>query len=647
MKRFTPFLLALLLLTGAIASPAFAKDNWISVRSKHFQLIGNAGEKDVRQVATRLEQFREVFTQLLPSAKLTSSKPTTVIVFKSDKSYDPFRSNPHIAGYFQPGPDLNYITLTTEVRGEQNPYSVIFHEYTHLLVDSTLGNPPVWFNEGLADYYSTFTISDDREVTLGTPISSHVYLLRERNMLPLPTLFQVDQKSPHYNERDKKSIFYAESWALMHYLIHKPGGSAAINKFMSLMNGNISLDQAFQQSFQTTFEKMERDVRAYIKRDRYPVTGVSFERKIDFDKELVVAPLTEADAYAYLGDLLLHSNRAESEEYLKKALALDANHSMANASFGMLRVREGKLDEARTSLERAVKANSQNYLIHYYYAYALSRVGTGDSQLVSSYSAANLAKMREELRRAIALRPDYPESYGLLAFINLVAGTELEETITMVKQVLERSPGRNDLALTLAQLYLRTEDFKSARSLLERLSHNPTMEADAQNLLRQVMDYEKSLTQYREARDAATNSATTSGAAPRLQRRTNDVVSTQEQIEANTDPYAYLQEALRQPASGEKQVQGTLLRLECDAKGTILFVIQLPDRLIKLRTVQFQGVQITAFTSDAGAEITCGQRKPQDAVVISYVPTTDPKAKYNGELHSVEFVPKDFKLKSQ
>ena len=402
MKRLTPLLLTLLiLLTIGPAGEVSAKDNWISVRSRNFQLIGNAGEKDVRQVATRLEQFREVFTRLFPKAKFTSPVPTTVVVFKSDKSYSPFRSNPNIAGYFQPGPDVNYITLTTEVRGEQDPFTVIFHEYTHLLVNSTLGNAPTWFNEGLAEYYSSFTISDDRKVMLGKPISSHVYRLRESKMLPLPTLFQVDHNSPHYNEREKQSIFYAQAWALMHYLIHKPGGSAAMDKFMTLMNSNTSLDDAFQQSFETTFEKMEKDVRAYIKHDSYPVTAGRFEQKIDFDTDLKVAPLTEADAQAYLGDLLLHSNRAESEEYLKRALALDANHPMANASLAMLRVREGKIDEARINLERAVTANSQNYLIHYYYAYALSQEGMSASQMVSGYSPESLTKMREELRRAI------------------------------------------------------------------------------------------------------------------------------------------------------------------------------------------------------------------------------------------------------
>ena len=47
------------LLIVAGAGSAAVKDNWISVRSKNFFLIGSAGEKGMRQVAVKLEQFRE------------------------------------------------------------------------------------------------------------------------------------------------------------------------------------------------------------------------------------------------------------------------------------------------------------------------------------------------------------------------------------------------------------------------------------------------------------------------------------------------------------------------------------------------------------------------------------------------------------
>ena len=165
---------------------AQAKETWTTVHSKNFNLVGNASEKDIRQVANRLEQFRNVFGLLFPTIPLNAPVPTTVIVFKSDSSYKPFKPNPNVSGYFQPGEDVNYITLTSEKSGDEQPFRVIFHEYVHLLVENVLGaTVPLWFNEGLAEYYSTFDIKEDyRHVILGDLIANHVLYLRESKFLP-------------------------------------------------------------------------------------------------------------------------------------------------------------------------------------------------------------------------------------------------------------------------------------------------------------------------------------------------------------------------------------------------------------------------------------------------------------------------------
>jgi len=360
-----------------------AKDTWVSVRTKNFLMLGNASEKEIKNVGLKLEQFREAFTNMLPNIQFNTPVPTTVVVFKSDSSYAPFKPSANVAGYFQPGQDVNYITLTTEVRGEQDPFTVIFHEYTHLLVNNTFANAPVWFNEGLAEYYSTFRITDDQKVVLGAPISSHVYRLRESKMLPLKTLFEVDQKSPYYNERNKQTIFYAQSWALMHYLIvgKKAGQVEQLGKFLRLIDSKVPMEQAFQQAFGVPFETMEKDLRNYVSLDRYSSIALHFSKKLEFDTGAQATPLTEAEVQAYLGDLLLHSHRKEAYTYLENALKLDPNLAMAHASLGMAYFREGKVDEALASLERAVSLNSQNYLAHYYYAFTLSRSGQMVDQL--------------------------------------------------------------------------------------------------------------------------------------------------------------------------------------------------------------------------------------------------------------------------
>jgi hypothetical protein len=263
----TVLCLALVLHLSAPATSA--KDTWTSVRSKNFSLVGNASEKDIRQVATRLEQFRDVFTRLFSKVKFTSPVPTTVIVFKSDNSYKPFKPISDVSGYFQSGEDVNYITLTTEQRSD-DPFRTIFHEYVHLLVNNTMGrNVPIWFNEGLAEFYSTFRMEEgNRKVILGDVVSNHVLYLREQKMIPLRVLFSVEHDSPQYNETSKRGVFYAESWALMHYLIEGNKGQRKeqLGRFISLLTANVPPEKAFQQAFQTSYEVIEKELRDYVQR---------------------------------------------------------------------------------------------------------------------------------------------------------------------------------------------------------------------------------------------------------------------------------------------------------------------------------------------------------------------------------------------
>ena len=667
MKRFVfPLVVTLcLLVVVSQHSVAVAKDNWISIRSKNFFLVGNASEKEIRKVALKLEQFREVLTHALPNIRFTSPVPTTVVVFKDNRSYAPFKPHANTAGYFQAGPDVNYITLTTEVPGGDSfyvrpggrdpAYEVIFHEYTHLLVNNTFDNAPLWFNEGFAEYYSSFIISDDQKIVLGRNIGEHVYLLRDNKMLPLKTLFTVDHKSPHYNEAKKQGIFYAQSWALVHYLlIGKAGKTEQLAKFLDLLNAHVAVEDACKQAFGMPLEAMEKELRNYVNQNRYNELTGHFERKLELDTNLPVVPLTEAEAQAYLGDLMLHSYRKDAYTYLQKALKLDPNLGMAHASLGMAYFREGKVDEARASLERAVALNSQNYLTHYYYAFTLSRT-TPDSEPVSAYTPENLKKIREHLQKAIALRPDYNESYNLLAFVSLVSGENMPEAIESLKKALRVSPGRHDFAFTLAQLYARSGDYKAAQQMLEELSRSSAEEElrrHADMLLQQIKGiqdregtYVDQLKQSGSSNSGPPNLVNVGPESGAKGPGSGSTSTLNQQVPpVPADPSSYLREVLRAPAAGETQLQGTLLRLECDAKG-IVFVVQTEAGLLHLRAADFEGVEITTYDTSVKGEITCGERKPANLVVVCYVPNADKRVKADGTLKSIEFVPPDFKLK--
>jgi len=158
--------------------------------------------------------------------------------------------------------------------------SVIFHEYTHLVTSLTPREWPIWLKEGLAELYSSFDVKENK-VTLGAPISHHVMLLRENKFIPLPTLMGVQRDSPIYNEREKRGIFYAQSWALCHYLMFgdKNARQPQMVEYVKLINQGVGADRAFTQALKSDTAAVEKELRRYIGNSSYTVNIYKARRK--------------------------------------------------------------------------------------------------------------------------------------------------------------------------------------------------------------------------------------------------------------------------------------------------------------------------------------------------------------------------------
>jgi len=194
----------------------------------------------------------------------------------------------------------------------------------------------------------------------------------------------------------------------------------------------------------------------------------------------------------------------------------------------------------------------------------------------------------------------------------------------------------------LGQIYLRKEDYKTARELLGIVAKSNAEEqirSHAEQLLKEIDRYEEAKSSIDEARRNRGSKGVVESEPVLI-----NGPSTSKTQEAPTDPSSYLREVLRTPGAGETQLQATLVKIECEAKG-IVFVIQTANGLLRLRTETFDDVEITTYDPKVAGEITCGARKPENVVVVCYLPNTDKRVKADGILKSIEFVPPEFKLK--
>jgi tetratricopeptide (TPR) repeat protein len=614
---------------------AAPKNVWLKAKSPHFTLIGDATEKEIRNVGMRLEQFREafsqMFSQIVSPSFIDSSVPITVIVFKNDSAYRPFKplhqgKPADVSGHFQSSGDVAYIALAAGRNGA-NPYSIIFHEYVHALTSGdalpaplggALPTPlPTWISEGLAEYFSTFEVTDGgKKGRLGAAIASHARLLRERPLIPLETLLAVDQTSPYYIETDKKSLFYAESWALTHCLLRSSGRRSQFRQFINALAQGKPAGSSFKDAFQTDYATIEQELKNYVSQGLYQTEDATFAKRLGFEGELKTAPLSEGEVQAYLGDMLWRIHRSvDGEAFLNRALSIDPGPALAHQSLGTLRLRQNRYGEAQRHLRRAIDAGSQDYLAHYYYAFAIHREQVDESQYVSDLHEDSVKEMRAALRHARHLNPDFADTYKLLAFINMIRSEELDEAINLINRAISLAPHREDIVYTLAQIQMRRKDYAAARQTAMTLAGGAAksdVRERANSMLENIAKIEERLAKMKAESDARGDGSPQSSAPPLPGQR----------------------------FQGD-QVRGLLTWIDCDDAGVTL-TVKTESRSFKFRATQASQLILVRYTPDVPTSITCGAINPAKLVIVTYRSSAQSGvADFDGEPIGVEFLKPD------
>lgn len=613
MKRTLTAVIVLLL-----ARPAFGADKWLSIHSRNFTLVGSASESDIRRVGRTLEEFRSAVAMVFPKMDQTASVPTTLLVFKNDESFKPFKplyqGQPSNAlAFFQPGEDVNYIAVTANL-GAPN---VVLHEYVHFLLRENVGGLPLWISEGLAECYSTFELNaKQNEFTIGRAPEQHIATLNATpQFIPLKRLLTIQQNSPEYNEESKQGMFYAESWAIVHYLMLGAEGKRRTQfaQFLTSLAKGDPFEDSFGEIFQTDYGTLEDEVREYVrKRTSWPVMKVAAKDTIQVDvRSMTTTTLSEAESEFYLGDLLLHLNRlADAETHLNPAVSKAPNLTAAQASLAVLRVRQKRYDDALALLKKTAESDSKSPIINFYYAYVLERADADAGATLTNGPADRYETMRTYAKKSIELSPRFVEGHALLARINLNAGEHLDEAEATLKKAISIAPGRDDLQMLLAQTYLREERTADARSVLsaiERVASNPDVRRRATAMLDQTEQSFKftEITPAIEKELAKEKTPTPLPPPPPTpSSRVQDTV-----IEALT-PIG--------PAVQGEKLTGLLINLDCSNGLSVR--VRTDKATVELHSAAPDRIQFLSYTADVADNIKCGPRNPGTPVTVTYRP---------------------------
>jgi tetratricopeptide (TPR) repeat protein len=462
-----------------------ADEAWLLARSKHFVFISSADEARTRSVAAELETLASALTQVDSTFSAPSATPTRVILFTRRKESQPYFDmlmngrNANVSGVFVAQRDGGSMLINQNYSWRGGDRAAL-HELIHYLMQSGDAHAPLWLEEGIAEYFSNATIRS-RSISAGEPMPAHISVLRQRVHIPLPQLFSAVRESDIYSGSGGRETFYAESWAIVDWLVRSSGNNVA--SFYAFVH-DVSHGGTVEAALQTHYHRSLRDVDWAISRYSAPQpAGWAITLQVpETDLTVTSAPLDRASTLYELGHFLagMEEMSSEAERHYRAALDLNPKHARSLAGLGALQSAAARFGEATPLFERAIAAGPDDYEVALGYAEMLMQDQIGalaEGTDTTDDDVTRFRKARTLVQGALKHRSEigFPagRAIGDLGTTYSVED-EVAPGIVALEEARKLLPARTDFPLHLLAMYRRIGDRANADPLFAQLDalHN-------------------------------------------------------------------------------------------------------------------------------------------------------------------------------
>ncbi len=614
-----------------------AKDNWIEVRSPNFTVISNAGENEARRIADQFEKFRELFHDAFPNFRVDLGKPLIIVAVRNEDTlkillpeYWEVKGRMHPAGVFMPGEAQDYVAVRTDIEAD-NPYEVVYHEYTHAIMNLNVQSLPVWMGEGLAELFANSAIHE-KDVEYGKPSPYHLQILQTSRLIPIEALMTADANSPFYNEQNHASVFYAESWAIVHYLMLDPEA----RKRQLLGN--------FLTAWDATGDQVASAKKAFGDLNKFSVAMESYARQHSFyygrikialhadPKSYASRSLSPAEVAAQESIFFIqHRRMKEAASSADAALAADPNLGLAHEARGILAFHEQDYPGADKELSRSLELDPKSYIALYYEAQARMRAG------MTSY--ADLPVVTGYLEKAVALNPQFAPAYAVLSNFYSFHPETREKALATGKKATELEPGNLNYAISYGYVLVNVGDIADAKVLAGRI----LAAARTPQELQSAASFQSLVSNRENA--AASSSYRSQMTVAQETAEDNTEIEGPKQGEPNPNaapltvepvsPPSPTQSSRRSDPTINYQLEGKIVSADCPKDGELTIALSINWISIKFRAPDPKTVQLTPAnkvgkTDQAGCAGWIGQR-----VKITF--HSPPQGEFAGELTAIYF----------
>ncbi|WP_281649072.1 DUF4124 domain-containing protein [Parendozoicomonas sp. Alg238-R29] len=211
---------------------------------------------------------RQIFTILADQLNMTDLRQIdlNVKVFASRQAYQSYANQvaPSIskwsAGFYSSR--INTAAVHHDGRDERT-HQVARHESTHVIMSGLFGSMPIWFTEGMAEYFEHMKITGQAKII--EPDREQMALLQKLSLPHLQHWF--DQAGNWYNPQNRNEN-YAIAWSVIHFLMQDNQRKQVLANYMKDLGKDlcreVSAAEFFAREYPGGLRRMTQDWQRWV-----------------------------------------------------------------------------------------------------------------------------------------------------------------------------------------------------------------------------------------------------------------------------------------------------------------------------------------------------------------------------------------------
>jgi hypothetical protein len=281
-----------------------------------------ASESEALQVATYAAEIEQALCEKLERAPRASKVPATLLLL-TGKQVDRYLADVGVnKRRTSSATPSNYLLLPSGASASRLRRAV-YHQVAHVFLQAQFEEPfPYWYEEGFASLSETLRIDGQR-----AEIGRQRFTFQDRNTaepqegnrvmdkegpvqtvpswISLARVFSCDDTCSEFSNAELRYRMRREQWAVVHRaLIGDVAFGGQVSSYLQLWRQRMPIEQAVQQSFGSSVDVLDGNMRTYASRENFSVARMQLgKHTVSLRESQSLRPGEVAGMLASLGSM--------------------------------------------------------------------------------------------------------------------------------------------------------------------------------------------------------------------------------------------------------------------------------------------------------------------------------------------------------